>query len=126
MLVPVFTPQYFNRPWCLAEFHTMLARERRLGVPCIAPLRYSDGDFFADEARRLQRIDVEAWAHVVSDRRAPRPLRHAIKTLCEDIFERVRGMPPDPQWEFVVPRTNNDVSLDAPDRAKPEYPKEET
>src|SRR5688572_8465137 len=31
VLVPVFSPTYFRRPWCVAELYSMRAREDLLG-----------------------------------------------------------------------------------------------
>lgn len=104
VLVPVFTPQYFRRPWCQAELNTMLDRRRRLAHDCILPVRFSDGDFFSEEAKALTpAFDAERWAHIGTHRRAPKGLRDGVKELARQVADAVRSAPPDHDWEFVVP-----------------------
>ena len=118
VLIPVFTPEYFQRPWCLAELHTMLGRQKRLGHTCVFPVRFSDGDFFSEEARRLQlALDAKPWADVTTYRRAPRPLKEAVRKLCQAVADAARRAPSDPEWQFVVPRRDPAAFL----VEKPEY-----
>lgn len=127
VLVPILTPQYFERPWCLAEFWTMHDRHQRLGVPCLEPLRFSDGDFFPNEVRAIGWTDLDPgerdvgkkrFVFVRSHRKAPLALHQLIDGLCARIASKVTNTPPaDPSWRFVTPRTD-DLGL----LHKPAYP----
>lgn len=64
-LVPVFSPGYFSSQWCLAELHSMLARERELGMRTdenpeglIFPVRFNDGEHFPEDIRAIQDLDL--------------------------------------------------------------------
>jgi hypothetical protein len=64
-LVPVWSPSYFTSPWCLAELHTMRARERVLGLRTdenpdglIFPIRFNDGEHFAEDVKDIEYLDV--------------------------------------------------------------------
>jgi TIR domain len=64
-LVPVWSPKYFSSPWCLAELHTMLARERRLEMRSAAnpnglifPVRFNDGEHFPEDILAIQDLDL--------------------------------------------------------------------
>ena len=68
-LLAVWSPPYFTSPWCVAEWQSMLAREKSLGIPLggqtrglIYPVVYSDGDSFPEEARTVQsRFDLSEY-----------------------------------------------------------------
>lgn len=58
LLLPVYSPQYFRSDWCVAEWHTMAARERILGLGSVErpqgliyPVLFSDSENFPDYAR---------------------------------------------------------------------------
>ena len=64
-LVPVWSPSYFTSPWCMAELHTMLARERSLGMRTddnpgglVFPVRFNDGEHFPAETLGIEHLDV--------------------------------------------------------------------
>jgi TIR domain len=117
VLVPVFTPEYFRRPWCQAEFWTMYDRRQRLGLRCIQPLRYSDGVHFPEEACRMEWVDVKEHYMVRSHLQAPVLLHKRIDELCGRIAQQVRSEPPvDPDWRFVPPPIGSTGLL-----SKPQY-----
>lgn len=62
VLVAVWSPPYFQSPWCLAEWRTMEARERALAgrTRLVYPLRYSGGDNFSEDARERPSALVHA------------------------------------------------------------------
>lgn len=58
ILVSIYSPQYFRSEWCLAEWESMAARERLLGLTSaeltkglIFPVLYSDSQNFPEFAR---------------------------------------------------------------------------
>lgn len=68
VMVAVFSPQYFRSRWCLAEWETMVARERQLGLysaeqpqGLIYPVLYSDSDNFPDFVRDRTWRDLKRW-----------------------------------------------------------------
>lgn len=68
LLVPVFSPSYFRSQWCLAEFESMRARERVVGLRTpaqpnglICPVVFHDGEHFPEAARALQSKDLRQW-----------------------------------------------------------------
>ncbi len=72
VLVAVWTPSYFGSRWCLAEWRTMLERQRILGLaapgnPCslVYPVVLKDGARFPPEARRTQCRDMKRWNNSV-------------------------------------------------------------
>lgn len=67
-LVAVWSPGYFRSPWCLAELHTMLAREsvlgfRKPGNPkgLVYPVLLSDGEHFPANVKAIQRADFRDY-----------------------------------------------------------------
>lgn len=70
-MVAVWTPSYFRSKWCLAEWTTILERERRTGVSAggtraglVYPVVYSDGESFPVEAQAIQsRLDMHEFAY---------------------------------------------------------------
>jgi len=64
ILVPVFSPQYFRSRWCLAEWHSMVEREKLLGRSrLIYPVLFSDSDNFPSFARERSWRDLKKWNH---------------------------------------------------------------
>lgn len=62
ILVPVFSPQYFRSSWCLAEWHSMAARERLVGQRgLIYPVLFSDSENFPSFARERSWRDLKRW-----------------------------------------------------------------
>jgi TIR domain len=70
-MVAVWTPSYFRSPWCVAEWETVLERERRVGLKMpgncgglVYPVVYSNGDSFPSEAKQTQsRFDFREYAY---------------------------------------------------------------
>jgi hypothetical protein len=68
MLVSVWSPQYFRSDWCVAEWHSMRAREELLGLGQVGnplglvyPVIFSDGATFPNEAKLTQHRDLSKW-----------------------------------------------------------------
>jgi hypothetical protein len=67
-MVCVWSPSYFQSSWCVSEWKSFLARERRLNMQShglIAPMRFHDGEHFPEEARVVQWTDIAAYTSTV-------------------------------------------------------------
>ena len=63
-MVCVWSPSYFQSSWCVSEWRSFLARERRLNLQphgLIAPMRFHDGEHFPEEARVVQWMDIAPY-----------------------------------------------------------------
>lgn len=62
-LVCIWTPEYFRSEWCISEWMSFEARERNLNIDrLILPLRFHDGDFYPEEAKRRQSQDISNYS----------------------------------------------------------------
>lgn len=109
LLLAVWSPSYFTSRWCLAEWQTILLRERALGIGghttgLVYPIRFSDGDSFPPEAQRVQQeASFKDW-------RIPYPhfkesiryldFHQAVVRLAERLAER---LPSCPAWQHDWP-----------------------
>lgn len=67
-LVPILSPEYFRSRWCLIEWGSFLARQRQLQPPCgslIVPVKAHDGEWFPQEARDIEPLDLTEHASTV-------------------------------------------------------------
>jgi hypothetical protein len=114
IMIQLLNPQYFASPWCLAEWHNMLERERMLGLASpekpqglIYPILYSDSDNFPLEGK------VRAWWNF-KEFAYPDPVyqqtlefvrfHHEVNRLAEDLVALVQQVPPwQPDWPDVDP-----------------------
>lgn len=113
MLVAVWTPTYFKSDWCMAEWMSMLERERLLGLGTgdqpglVFPVTYSDGKHFHPIARNTQsREDFKPYT-------CPVPILqstalfvefHAkMRSLAAEIAQRLDEIPEwQPDWPIKV------------------------
>lgn len=124
-LVAVCSPSYFESEFCLTEFHTILERQKKIGLkpaagrhPLIFPIRYSDGKYFPAKYQKLQFYDMERFG-------CPDPIfrkdikyvqfDEAVKSLCVELVERVRNAP---EWQADWPV----VRKRAPRKKTPPFP----
>jgi hypothetical protein len=64
ILVPVCSPKYFLNEWCLAEWHSMVRREKLAGMVSqglIYPVIFCDSENFPTYAHERQMQDLKAW-----------------------------------------------------------------
>ncbi len=64
VMLAIWSPDYFNSAWCLAEWKSFRARELHLGLDqggLVYPVRYFDGDLFPEEAKRFQSKDLRSY-----------------------------------------------------------------
>ena len=68
-MVSLWSPSYFQSRWCLTEWQSFPERERKLGLGAhglIAPVRYHDGEYFPEEAAKVQWADFSNYTTTVS------------------------------------------------------------
>lgn len=106
-LVTVWSPDYFRSAWCLSEWRSFVERENRLGkVPLIAPIKYSDGECFPDEAKDVQWADFSDFAFTVPgfwhSQRAVE-FEAQLKGFAERVATLIRSAPPfQSDWPLVL------------------------
>lgn len=69
LMVAIWSPAYFRSKWCMAEWQSMLEREKALGIGSgqkqrglVYPIVFSDGKHFHEDApSRLVRKDLSNW-----------------------------------------------------------------
>ena len=110
VMLAVWSPRYFSRDWCTAEWRSMLARERDLHLPTangpalVYPLVYGDGDDFPEPARQtLQQRCFRRHAHL--SKQAPgdvamNTFRADVIELCQDLARWVHAAP---AWQDGFP-----------------------
>lgn len=107
-MVCVWTPPYFNSDWCVSEWKSFLARERRAGMQAhglIAPLKIHDGEHFPPEAKEVQWEDVSLYTATVpafwSSVRALE-LEDRIKSFAVSVAKIIGNAPPfEADWPVV-------------------------
>ena len=111
-MVAVWSPSYFRSKWCLAEWQTIVERERMEGLkapPSHAgltyPVVYSDGDSFPAEAQAVQsRLDMHDFAYPFEQfRKSEKYLAFfdRMHEVAEDVTARLRTAP---VWNADWPR----------------------
>lgn len=70
VIVPLLTPPYFESQWCVAEFKSMVERQKSLGLggvetpqTLIFPILYSDSDNFPPYGREFSWSDFKQFAY---------------------------------------------------------------
>ncbi|MBM7775980.1 hypothetical protein JOD54_006184 [Actinokineospora baliensis] len=113
MIVPLFTPPYFRSPWCMAEFHSMRARQKMLGIGggripqgLIYPVLYSDSDNFPPEAREFSWWnfkDVSNPDPVFQMTRDFHRFHDRVAEFASDLAKVLEQVPEwEPDWPLVV------------------------
>ena len=104
-LVGIWSPEYFRSKWCVTEWRTFQERERVLGFNdgrLILPLRFHDGEWFPDDAKAIQCLDVSSCTSTLpafwdTDRAVE--LENTIKQFTARVADVVINAPPyDPEW----------------------------
>jgi hypothetical protein len=115
LLVAVFSPRYFRSAWCIAEFQTMLERERVLGLRTqdnprglILPVRFSDGEHFPDDAKNIEQFDLSHWnfaAPAFSQSVAYLQFLERVQKFARDVSNRLADIPAwDDAWPIATPQ----------------------
>lgn len=123
-LVAVWSPNYFRSRWCVAELHTMLAREKTLSMRTdeeprglVFPVKFNDGQYFPRDVHNIQHRDFSPWAFTAASfRQSPKFLefQDQIKQFADYIASRLDDVPPwrpDFPVETPVAEGGHTVSL---------------
>jgi hypothetical protein len=107
-LVCIWSPSYFQSSWCVSEWRSFLAREQKLGLEAhglIAPVRFHDGEYFPEEAAKVQWTDfAEYTATVPAFWQSQRAVEFEplLKGFARSVATVVRRAPPfQPDWPIV-------------------------
>ncbi|MFL5912355.1 MAG: toll/interleukin-1 receptor domain-containing protein [Gaiellaceae bacterium] len=124
-LIPVLSPSYFRSAWCLAELATMQARERLLGLrtaenpgALIFPVKFNDGEHFAESVKTIQTIDLSPWNQpslAFAQTVAYIEFTQAIETFAQQlsrILDTAPGWQPD--WPVEMPKTRVSYEIALP------------
>lgn len=110
ILVAVLTPPYFESRWCMAEWRSMCARERMLGLASptspqglIYPILYSDSDNFPDEARRRAWRDFKHLSTPEPVFQESRDWVHFHREVTDVAVDIVRLLKQVPSWRSNWP-----------------------
>jgi hypothetical protein len=111
-MVCLWSKQYFNSPWCLAELAHMRARETACGFATpanpeclIVPAVLHDGDDFPHEVKHIQSRDFKAVSNVRIARGSLRDeqLGDTVRSWAPDVMKAVLRAPEfDPQWRSLA------------------------
>jgi hypothetical protein len=118
--VVILSPEYFTSNWCMAEFHTMLERQKAVKTSLLIPVRFSDGIYYSAEAQQLQQFmglePYNALARPSQANRSPGFVKQ-IKAVCALAHAQIDAAPAwDPGWLVVEP-----AAVAAPDLEKPVF-----
>lgn len=104
-LVAIWSPAYFQSPYCLSEWQAFQKREEicNLGVQgLVAPIRYHDGEFFPQAAKEIQMTDFRKHTSLLPaywDTRDAVVLGEKIRVFAESVARIVNSAPPfDSNW----------------------------
>lgn len=110
LLVAVFSPGYFRSPWCLAEFESMLEREKRHGLRSaerpdglVYAVRFSDGEHFPEAAQALQMKDLRRFNLTAPGFRLTEPYVEFEREMQIVASEIAAMMPRAPDWRSDWP-----------------------
>lgn len=111
-MVCVWSPLYFQSPWCVSEWKTFSAREARYGRDLLVPASYHDGACFPEEAKAKQMQDLSDFTSTAArfweTDGAVAFEQKVLKPLARDIAAAVRAAPPfDPDFPLVVTAENS-------------------
>jgi hypothetical protein len=112
VLVPLWSPQYFNSTWCLKEMSLFVAREKMTGFGTaknsqrlIVPAVIHDKDSFPDEAKLIQFKEIQPYCNirVGEGSKILELLSENIRDWVPDICNAINKAPPfDPEWKMIA------------------------
>lgn len=126
LLVAVWTPPYFRSEWCVAEYHSMLARQKALGLASadkpqglIYPIVYSDGQHFDQAAKDTQwRRDLREFTCPFECFKASESFvkfHAAMSEVSREIAVQIEAAPPwQDGWPVNLPKPTSETPLDLP------------
>jgi hypothetical protein len=112
VLVPLWSPQYFNSEWCLKEMSLFVARENATGFGTvenpqrlIMPAVIHDKDNFPKEAKLIQFKEIQPFCNIRTARGSEtlEKLSYEIRNWIPDICKAINHSPPfDPLWKTIA------------------------
>ncbi|GAA2974271.1 toll/interleukin-1 receptor domain-containing protein [Actinokineospora diospyrosa] len=109
VLVAVYSPKYFIREWCMAEWHSMAEREEVAGTGgrgLIFPVIYSDSDSFPEYATQRWMSDMRKWRQPdiqFQDSLAYLDFREAVDALAVTLLNGIGLSPAWQEWPVRQP-----------------------
>jgi hypothetical protein len=100
-MIAVWAPPYFGSRWCMAEWESMVARARLLGMGVgaatglVHPLRYFDGESFPTAAKEIQAPDYSPYSSLPPGTRSRvyRQFEADVKSLSLTLAQRIAAVP---------------------------------
>jgi hypothetical protein len=125
LLVAVWSPDYFRSHWCVAELHTMLARERALKLRTNAdprglvfPIKFTDGQYFPADVSNIQFRDFSNLAYTApAFRDSPKYLdfQTEVRDFVQTLAQRLVDAPPwEPNWPVHAPAPSGEQTAPLP------------
>lgn len=114
IMIQLLTPQYFESPWCMAEWQSMLAREKMLGLASperpqglVVPILFADSDNFPLEGKVRSWRDFKDYAYpdpVYQQTHEYVRFHREVNDLAADLAALIQQAPPwQPDWPDVDP-----------------------
>jgi hypothetical protein len=111
ILVPLWSPQYFNSSWCLKELALFIAREREYGFGIgdnherlIVPAVLHDKENFPEEATNIQFREIQDYCNIRAAKGSEllEKLAEEIKDWVPDVCAAIRRAPEfDSSWASI-------------------------
>jgi hypothetical protein len=126
ILLAVLSPHYFRSDWCMAEFESIIEREKQLKMGelerpegLIYPVLFSDGDCFKDVGRVKYWKDLSKWRyHWPQFRDSDKYLEfdQAMRGVGSELAKQIKIVPP---WRkdfpvIISPKTLSQVKMELP------------
>ena len=105
-MICVWSPLYFQSPWCVSEWKTFAERESRYDKELVVPASYHDGDCFPLEAKAKQMLDLSNYTSTAArfwetELAVEFDMKY-LKRFAKDVAALVRKAPPfDPNFPLV-------------------------
>ncbi|WP_328448572.1 toll/interleukin-1 receptor domain-containing protein [Amycolatopsis sp. NBC_00438] len=114
IMIAVLSAPYFVSDWCMAEWGSMQAREKLLGLASpqrpqglIYPIRYSDSVSFENEGRMRSWWDfkgLDGPDKGFQESRDWHPFQQKVRQCAQDLAELLKQVPPwRPDWPVIDP-----------------------
>lgn len=126
ILVAILSPHYFRSDWCMAEFESVIEREKKLGLGelerpegLIYPVLFSNGDCFSDVGRIKYWRDLSKWRYQwpqFRDTKKYIEFDDEMRNVGKELKKQIEGAP---RWrkDFPVidqPKTLREVTMELP------------
>jgi hypothetical protein len=105
VIVCLFSPLYFNSPWCMTEINFFIDREKKLNLKqgsLVSCARFHDGVNYPDAFRDMQSDDFTPFAnpnpHFWNSQKGA-DFDDVIKQFCKTLSDKIRNAPVVPPHE---------------------------